>query len=619
MADYMTIVRALDGEPNGSDGYMCKCPAHGDGRTRHLHVSEKNGKILLHCMKGTCTQEQVIAALRERGLWNGKGNNGSSLPPAAVELKPAREKVPKEEPTFILPVPEDREEELRAAPREDWCAKKYGELAGVWDYRDSEGRLLYVRARFNQADGGKNFRPFCLTAEGSRALDPLKGKLAPLYRLPALAAAETKAPVLLLEGERKTDVAAAYMADAGLSHVAMGLSNGAGSVGKVDWEPLRGRRVVLWPDKDKPGFDAMAEVSKVLALMGCRVSTITPPEELQEGGDIADLNAADWAASQIRALIEKAPQGTGSDFLQALVSFRDRQTAEVPDRTWYVDGMICPGFNMLTARKAMGKSFFLMQMADAIARGEPLLGRPTVKAKVLLVSFELDERDTAERFRSMQPLSEDAYLLHAWSTGEKAFEDAERAFKDFGIGVLMFDTFLPMLPRDPDFKLNEYGDSEVYLKWRLLAKRNNAAIVASWHEGKTPRDDFMLNAIGSTGMVAQADSVISIDRKRGDATGRLFTAGNHAKDSALYIVFENGLFRLGEGEISLNRLTPDEEKTMAVLAKHPEGAKTALVAIEMGKSEEAARKALSRLEARKLVVKITRGLYGIATNEQLSL
>ena len=245
MADtYGEIVRELDGKPNREKGgYNCHCPNCGDrGNSRHLHVSERaGGKVLVCCYK--CRdQDAVIAALRERGLWNGKGSNGSSLPPAAVELKPAREKAPKEEPTFTLPVPSEREEELRAAPREDWCAKKYGELAGVWDYRDAEGHLLYVRARFNQAEGKKQIIPFCLTADGPKPRDPFKGKASPLYRLEALADAGSSAPVLLVEGESCADVAARYLVDAGMPHVATTWSGGAGAPkDRICWEPLKGR------------------------------------------------------------------------------------------------------------------------------------------------------------------------------------------------------------------------------------------------------------------------------------------------------------------------------------------------------------------------------------------
>jgi len=301
------------------------------------------------------------------------------------------------------------------------------------------------------------------------------------------------------------------------------------------------------------------------------------------------------------------------DLFSTITSFRERQLAEIPPRTWYVEGMVTPGFNMIVGKKSQGKSFLMMQLANAIAAGAEILGRATTPTKVLYVAFELDEGDTSDRFKGMAPLAEDAYVLHTWSTGDKALADAERAITEHGFNVLMFDTFLPLLPKDPDFKLNEYGDSEIYLRWRQLGKKHGAAIVASWHTGKNDREDFFLNPIGSTGMVAQADSLITIDRKRGDLAGKLFVGGNHVKDTAISILFEDGLFKLGEGEISMDRLTPDQEKTLTVLAQHPEGCTPTAVGLATGRNNNAARAALNRLIARGKVMKPARGVYALVT------
>lgn len=62
-----TLVAALGGRRG-----RCVCPVcEGAGRDAgrdHLSVSERNGRVLVHCHAG-CTQASVIGALRERGLW----------------------------------------------------------------------------------------------------------------------------------------------------------------------------------------------------------------------------------------------------------------------------------------------------------------------------------------------------------------------------------------------------------------------------------------------------------------------------------------------------------------------------------------------------------------------
>ena len=60
---------ALDGRKSGR-GWTTKCPAH-DDRTPSLSICERGGKVLVKCWAG-CSQQEVIAALRARGLWSGR-------------------------------------------------------------------------------------------------------------------------------------------------------------------------------------------------------------------------------------------------------------------------------------------------------------------------------------------------------------------------------------------------------------------------------------------------------------------------------------------------------------------------------------------------------------------
>ena len=76
------------GRPNG-DGWMTHCPAHDDEHPS-LSVSENNGKVLVKCFGG-CSQDQVITALKERGLWpSGNGNQAKSRGLTLQELADAK-------------------------------------------------------------------------------------------------------------------------------------------------------------------------------------------------------------------------------------------------------------------------------------------------------------------------------------------------------------------------------------------------------------------------------------------------------------------------------------------------------------------------------------------------
>lgn len=64
-----TLARALHGRKTGCT-WMCRCPAHPD-RNPSLAVRDAEGGGVLVRSHAGCSQEQVIAALRERDLWPG--------------------------------------------------------------------------------------------------------------------------------------------------------------------------------------------------------------------------------------------------------------------------------------------------------------------------------------------------------------------------------------------------------------------------------------------------------------------------------------------------------------------------------------------------------------------
>jgi putative DNA primase/helicase len=63
MSSAAEIIRRLGGNPHTG---MCRCPAH-DDQHPSLKVKEENGKVLFHC-HAKCSQEQVMAALKARGI-----------------------------------------------------------------------------------------------------------------------------------------------------------------------------------------------------------------------------------------------------------------------------------------------------------------------------------------------------------------------------------------------------------------------------------------------------------------------------------------------------------------------------------------------------------------------
>jgi putative DNA primase/helicase len=69
------IARALKGRRRGA-GWVCKCPAHDDHHPSLSVAETRDLKTLVKCWSG-CRQDDVIDALRRRGLWDGKAREMS--------------------------------------------------------------------------------------------------------------------------------------------------------------------------------------------------------------------------------------------------------------------------------------------------------------------------------------------------------------------------------------------------------------------------------------------------------------------------------------------------------------------------------------------------------------
>jgi putative DNA primase/helicase len=68
-----TMAKSLGGRKAGG-GWAARCPAH-DDRTPSLSIHDgDDNKVLVRCHAG-CDQERVIAALRERGVWEVTGRS----------------------------------------------------------------------------------------------------------------------------------------------------------------------------------------------------------------------------------------------------------------------------------------------------------------------------------------------------------------------------------------------------------------------------------------------------------------------------------------------------------------------------------------------------------------
>lgn len=211
--------------------------------------------------------------------------------PATAPARPANATADR----LLMPVPEGTNPPA-AHERKHY---RHGTPTQQWAYRNADGCLLFYIYRFD-TDTDKQVLPLTYRQDSKGTGWRWKGITGdtprPLYGLDRLAA-RPDAPVLIAEGEKAADAAGEHLPDV----VAVTWMGGTNATRKADWAPLKGRRVIVWPDADEPGRKAAADIIQRLTGIAAELAQITPPDGKPDGWD-----AADATQEEARQLLESA-------------------------------------------------------------------------------------------------------------------------------------------------------------------------------------------------------------------------------------------------------------------------------------------------------------------------
>ncbi|WKB50800.1 phage/plasmid primase, P4 family [Eleftheria terrae] len=166
-----------------------------------------------------------------------------------------------------------------AKPPRKQPVDELGPATARWDYLDAAGQRIASVYRYDPPGGKKEFRPWDVRRKKATAPNPR-----PLYNQPGISTADL---VVLTEGEKCADTLIR------LGICATTAMNGANApIEKTDWSPLAGKTVLIWPDKDKPGWQYAENAAQAILRAGATSCAILyPPEDTPEGWDAADAAA----------------------------------------------------------------------------------------------------------------------------------------------------------------------------------------------------------------------------------------------------------------------------------------------------------------------------------------
>ena len=179
------------------------------------------------------------------------------------------------------------------------CHARWRRPSAVYLYHDADELIAEVRARYDHEGGGKDVIPWSF--DGARWVPRQMPGKRPLYRLPALLA-DPFSPVLFVEGEsRKHERALELFGD----HVVTSCSGGCTAAKGMDFAPIAGRSVVIWPDNDEPGRKHADDVARLaLAAGASEVRVVDVPRDWPQAWDLGDEPPSD--SVDLREMLDEA-------------------------------------------------------------------------------------------------------------------------------------------------------------------------------------------------------------------------------------------------------------------------------------------------------------------------
>lgn len=172
-----------------------------------------------------------------------------------------------------------------------------------WTYLDTDGSLLGYVARYTDANGNKEYRPWTYGTMSANIKPAWKAKAfsspRPLYGLHKLTSDKR---IVLCEGEKATDDGQVLLP----GMIAIGWPGGANAIAHIDWSPLAGRNVLLVPDADLAGEKAMYDAARYLLAIGCTVRWLDTSDKMhvKNGWDFADARTEGWTTDDVKTFCE---------------------------------------------------------------------------------------------------------------------------------------------------------------------------------------------------------------------------------------------------------------------------------------------------------------------------
>ncbi|WP_439407929.1 AAA family ATPase [Bradyrhizobium sp. DASA03076] len=476
-----------------------------------------------------------------------------------------------------------------AANKKQWGDKPKDEAeilgppVATYRYLDVNGNVIAAVTRYEP----KTFRPWCFREiDGEQKWMIGSPPVRPIYHLPEVSKSDI---VVLVEGEGKADALATF------GVVTTSLMGGANAVTKTDWTPLKGKKVVVWPDNDAAGRKFCTDATATLLSIGCKVLVVQIPAGKPEKWDCANCisDGEDPLALLITAIevagntdadgLDDSAKGTngsnadasggaagagntsqsdqqsGKQQRRRFERLNVRQIKAKPDPVWLVENLINENsLGFIYGPPGSLKTFIALDMALSFASGQAQWWGRAIARKGAAI-YLCREGSSSLKFRIMawekhrKAAAGDApfYLIEApvnfmsWDDIDALAATVEDVATEINgpISSIFVDTVSRALPGAEE---NLQRDVSLFVgACEALQKAFGCIVVGIHHTNAS--GGFR----GSTVMPAAGDFIIEVRREAGVMTGSIFAAKIKDAEDGWEQNFKVSKIELDDDKVSL--------------------------------------------------------------------
>ncbi len=281
---------------------------------------------------------------------------------------------------------------------------------------------------------------------------------------------------------------------------------------------------------------------------------------------------------------------------------------EFPPPVWVVQDLLPEGLTVVAGRPKRGKSWLMLQIAEAIATGNDTLSRSVTHGRVFYIALEDNPRRIKRRLTLMNHSQTDRLgFFYDWPPLDNGgLELVIRLVEEYSPLLLVIDTMSRITGRGRDQDSNADMTDLLHPLQQLALSKTMSVTFIDHHRKPGPDvNDAIDDIMGSTAKTGVADCIWGLYRKGGQSTGSLKITGRDVEETELAMTWDGVHFQWrAEGTVEATAMARHIDDVLVFLNRVGE-ADIRSISHYMESSEDTVLPVMKEMKARGLVKETT--------------